>query len=84
METAKPRPEAEYVMCHCENNFTANIPLEDLLSDDASMLAYKYQDRPLEPDHGYPLRMFLPQRTLVKFRKAFRMFRAVPNDWRRL
>jgi len=31
-----------------------------MLADENAMLAYKYDDKPLEPDHGYPLRLFVP------------------------
>ncbi|MBI5955138.1 MAG: molybdopterin-dependent oxidoreductase, partial [Chloroflexi bacterium] len=31
-----------------------------MLKDENAMLAYKYGDKPLEPDHGYPLRLFVP------------------------
>lgn len=80
LETTRPRPEAMFVMCHCEYNFTTNIPLEDLNADDAAMLAYKYDDKPLEPDHGYPLRMFLPHLYFWKSAKWLRGIEFIPSD----
>ena len=51
----RPKPEAKFVMQHCEYGFTVNVPVEVALSD-AFLLATHYDGRPLEPDHGYPLR----------------------------
>jgi DMSO/TMAO reductase YedYZ molybdopterin-dependent catalytic subunit len=49
------KPEARYVMQHCEYGFTVNAPLEVVLSD-VFLLATHYNGQPLELDHGYPLR----------------------------
>jgi DMSO/TMAO reductase YedYZ molybdopterin-dependent catalytic subunit len=49
------KPEAKFVMQHCEYGFTVNVPLEVALSD-VFMMATHYDGQPLEPDHGYPLR----------------------------
>ena len=51
----KPRPEAKFILQHCEYGFTVNVPLEVALSD-VFLLATHYDGKPLEPDHGYPLR----------------------------
>jgi DMSO/TMAO reductase YedYZ molybdopterin-dependent catalytic subunit len=59
-------------MAHCENDFTANVPLEELLSDEAAMLAFKYDGKPLEPDHGYPLRLLVPHLYFWKSAKWLR------------
>ena len=49
------KPEARFVMQHCEYGFTVNAPLSVILSD-VFLLATHYNGQPLEPDHGYPLR----------------------------
>jgi hypothetical protein len=46
-------------MAHCEQGFTANIPLEVLMDDDV-LLAYRFEGKELEPEHGYPLRLLVP------------------------
>ncbi len=51
----RPRPEAHFVMQHCEHGFTVNIPLEVALAENF-LLATHYAGAPLTPDHGYPLR----------------------------
>ncbi len=51
----KIKPEAKFMMQHCEYGFTVNVPIEVALSD-VFLLATHFNGQPLEPDHGYPLR----------------------------
>jgi DMSO/TMAO reductase YedYZ molybdopterin-dependent catalytic subunit len=48
-------PSACYVMQHCENGFTANLPIEVALAENF-LMAMKYNNVPLTPEHGFPLR----------------------------
>lgn len=64
-------PRATHVMAHCEHDFTTNIAL-DVLDDDDTMLAYQYGGEPLEPDHGYPLRLLAPKKYFWKSAKWLR------------
>ncbi len=80
METARPKPEAHYIMAHCEFDFTTNIPLDELLNDENVLLAYKYDDKPLEPDHGYPLRLLVPHLYFWKSAKWLRGIEFMAND----
>ena len=64
----QPKPEARYVMQHCEFGFTANLPLEVALADNF-LLATHYNGQPLTPEHGFPLRGvvgFIPEREDLK------------------
>lgn len=51
----KPKPEAQFIMQHCEYGFTVNVPLEVALGDQF-LLATHFDGKPLDPEHGYPLR----------------------------
>ena len=51
----KLKPEAQFLMQHCEHDFTVNLPLEVALADNF-LLATHFNGEPLTPDHGYPLR----------------------------
>lgn len=51
----KLKPAALFVVEHAEFGFTTNLPLEVVLSDNF-LLATHYNDQPISPDHGYPLR----------------------------
>jgi DMSO/TMAO reductase YedYZ molybdopterin-dependent catalytic subunit len=53
-------PSAKYVIQHAEYGFTANLPIEIVLSD-AFLVATHYDGKPLTPDHGYPLRGIIGQ-----------------------
>lgn len=65
------KPTAKYVIAHCEYDYTTNLPLELMLDDDV-MLAYKFDGKPLEPDHGFPLRTLVPKRYFWKSAKWLR------------
>ena len=51
---------AEDVFRNGENvGFGASIPIEKAMTDDV-LLAYEMNDQPLEPAHGYPIRVVVP------------------------
>ena len=75
----KIRPEATHVMAHCEYGFTTNIGL-DVLDDDDTMLAFAYDGKPLEPDHGYPLRLLVPKKYFCKSAKWLRGLEFMAGD----
>jgi DMSO/TMAO reductase YedYZ molybdopterin-dependent catalytic subunit len=51
----RPRPTARYLLQHCEYGFTVNVPLEVAYAPNF-LLATHFDGKPLEADHGYPLR----------------------------
>jgi DMSO/TMAO reductase YedYZ molybdopterin-dependent catalytic subunit len=51
----KPKPEARFIMQHCEYGFTVNVPIELALGDQFIM-ATQFNGQPLDAEHGYPLR----------------------------
>lgn len=65
------KPEATHVMVHCDYNYTTNLAL-DILDDDDAMLAYLYEGEPLEPAHGYPMRLLVPKKYFWKSAKWMR------------
>ena len=73
------KPEATHVMAHCEYGFTANVAL-DVLDDDDTMLAFQYDDKPLEPEHGYPLRLLVPKKYFWKSAKWLRALEFMAQD----
>ncbi len=64
-------PAAKFVIVHAEAGYTTNLPLDVLLDDDV-LLAWKYNGAPLEPEHGYPLRLVVPKRYFWKSAKWVR------------
>ena len=55
------KPTANFVIQHCEEGYTTNTPLELILSDNM-LMATHYDGKPLDLDHGYPLRMVIAAR----------------------
>lgn len=51
----KPKPEAKFVIQHCEYGYTTNTPIEYILQDNF-LLATHFDGQPLTAEHGYPLR----------------------------
>lgn len=51
---------ARFVMVHCYGGYSTNLPLADLLEQNV-LLAYRHDGKPLEPDHGGPLRLVVPK-----------------------
>ena len=52
----KLKPTARFVIEHCEYGFTTNLDLAHFMKP-TTLLAVEYDGRPLDPDHGYPLRV---------------------------
>ena len=53
------RPAAKYVMVLAEQGYTSNVPLADLLRP-TTLFALKHNGEPLPADHGYPVRLVVP------------------------
>ena len=79
LELAQVRPNATHVVAHSEQGYTANLPL-DVLDDDDVLLADTYDGQPLEPEHGYPLRLFVPKRYFWKSAKWLRGLEFLDHD----
>ena len=79
IERAKPKPEARFVMCHSEAGFTTNVPLNDFTQDDC-ILAYQWDNKELDPDHGGPLRGLVPRLYLWKSAKWIRAIELRATD----
>lgn len=73
-ELAKPLKKARYVTIVADGDYTTSLPLEDLLDDDV-LLAYRFDDKPLEPKHGGPLRLVVPKKYAYKSAKWVRKLR---------
>jgi len=70
-EVAQPRPGVRFVIFHAEYGFTSNVPLAVAL-DPAALLAWNFDGKPLEAEHGYPLRAVVPGRYFWKSAKWLR------------
>jgi DMSO/TMAO reductase YedYZ molybdopterin-dependent catalytic subunit len=73
------KPTAKFVIAHCDGGYTTNTPLDIMLDDDV-LLAYRFGGRPLEPDHGFPMRTLVPKRYFWKSAKWVRAIEFSPVD----
>jgi len=71
LDEVRPLPECTHVVSHGENGYTANVPLEALRAPDV-LLAHRFGGRPLEPVHGAPVRLMIPQLYFWKSTKWLR------------
>jgi DMSO/TMAO reductase YedYZ molybdopterin-dependent catalytic subunit len=78
-EKARPKPEARFVMVLSENNYTTNLPLEDLMADDV-IFADRHAPEPLDATHGAPLRLVVPHLYAWKSAKWVRGLNFIAED----
>jgi DMSO/TMAO reductase YedYZ molybdopterin-dependent catalytic subunit len=79
LDRAGVRPAATHVMAYSDGGYTTNVPL-DLLRDDDVLLAHTFDGKPLEADHGAPLRLLVPKRYFWKSAKFLRKLELMSAD----
>jgi DMSO/TMAO reductase YedYZ molybdopterin-dependent catalytic subunit len=68
---AEIEPRARFATAHSYGGYTTNLPLTDLLNNQA-FVAWEYDGAPLEPAHGGPARLVVPHLYLWKSAKWVR------------
>jgi DMSO/TMAO reductase YedYZ molybdopterin-dependent catalytic subunit len=80
----KVKPEATHAMIHAEQGFTTNLALEDLTLPNV-LFAHRADGKPLEAQHGGPVRLVVPHLYFWKSAKWVRgvelMNRDRPGFW---
>ena len=66
-----PKPSACFAIAHAEQGFTANVPLA-AIEDEKALVVYEADGAPLTPDHGWPVRLFVPSKYFWKSAKWLR------------
>jgi len=59
LAAAEIDPRARYATAHSYGGYTTNLPLTDLLNNQA-FVAWQFDGAPLEPAHGGPARLVVP------------------------
>lgn len=62
-----------------DSNWTTNVPIEDFLAPDA-LFAWLHDGQPLQPDHGGPVRLIIPQLYAWKSAKWVKDITFLKND----
>ena len=70
---------ATHVLVSASHGFTANLPVEDFLRE-GNLFAHTYEGGPLDPEHGYPLRLIVPHLYFWKSVKWVRGFSLMDAD----
>ncbi|MFN3534731.1 MAG: molybdopterin-dependent oxidoreductase, partial [Desulfatiglandales bacterium] len=65
LKRTEPKKEAKFAFFRCYDGYTTNLPLEVLMDEDV-ILAYELEEKPLPPEHGFPLRLVVPKRYAYK------------------
>ena len=63
---AKPNDKARYLFIKSGDGFYETVDLDLIAADSRIMLAYDWDGHPLPIDHGFPLRIWLPDRFGMK------------------
>ncbi len=74
-----PHPSATHVLVGAYHGFTANLPIDDLLRP-GNLLAHTFDGQPLEPEHGWPLRLVVPHLYFWKSVKWVTGFTLIDRD----
>ena len=62
----QPLPNAKYLLIKSGDGFFETVALDLIASDERIMLCYAWDGEPLPFDHGFPLRIWLPDRYGMK------------------
>lgn len=79
MKLVEPKPEAHFAVVRGENGYTTNLLVSDLMMP-TTIFAMKHDGEPLAPEHGYPLRLVVPQLYFWKSVKWVRGFTLMAQD----
>lgn len=70
---------ASHIMGHAEFGYTANVPLADATRDE-SIVSWEFDGKPLEPIHGGPVRLVVPNLYFWKSPKWLRGLEVRESD----
>ncbi|MCF0070793.1 molybdopterin-dependent oxidoreductase [Dyadobacter sp. CY261] len=74
-----PKSTATHVLCHGYDKYTTNLSLEEALKEDV-LLVHTADGKPLEKDHGGPVRMITPQLYAWKGSKWISRIQFLPKN----
>lgn len=75
----RPKPEAKFVVQHSHDGYTTNVPIE-FFADEQTLLASKWEGKPISSEHGGPVRLVLPRLYLWKSAKWLRRLEFINRD----
>jgi DMSO/TMAO reductase YedYZ molybdopterin-dependent catalytic subunit len=79
LAACRPREAARFVVLQSYDGYTTNLPLEDFAAEDA-LLAHSWSGKPLEQEHGGPVRLVVPHLYFWKSAKWLQRIEFVAED----
>ena len=79
IERARPLPDAGFLLAESVGGYTTNLPL-DAVRDHPALIAHEADGTPLDPEHGGPLRLFVPHLYLWKSAKWIQRLELLDHD----
>ncbi len=81
LQHAELERKAAFVLAYSYGGYTTNLPLADFFNGQA-FIAYRYDDKPLAPEHGGPARLVVPHLYFWKSAKWIQGLRFLENEER--
>jgi DMSO/TMAO reductase YedYZ molybdopterin-dependent catalytic subunit len=79
LEQVELDPRVQFVTAFSHEGYTTNLPLAEIKGGKA-FIAYKYEGKPLEPEHGGPARLVVPHLYFWKSAKWVARLRFMEKD----
>jgi DMSO/TMAO reductase YedYZ molybdopterin-dependent catalytic subunit len=79
LQNAQIDAGAAYVMAFSDGEYTTNVPLAEMINGQA-FVAYEFDGKPLEAEHGGPARLVVPHLYFWKSAKWVRGLRFMDHD----
>lgn len=80
LEEVGPQASATHLRIHSVDDFFEIVPLENVMADERIMLTYAWDGLPLPPEHGFPLRIYIPDRYGMKQPKWIESIELIDHD----
>lgn len=76
----QPLPNATHLRIRSVDDFHETVALDQVRADPRIMLTYAWDGLPLPAEHGFPLRIYIPDRYGMKQPKWIRSIEAIDHD----
>ncbi|UCB47244.1 MAG: molybdopterin-dependent oxidoreductase [Spirochaetota bacterium] len=81
LDMIEPKEDSKEVVFRCYDGYSTSITLDEARREGV-LLAYKMNGQTLSPDHGYPLRLVVPEKYGMKWPKWIREIEIVDYDYK--
>src|SRR5689334_18572343 len=79
LTACQPKDDARFVVLHSYDGYTTNLALDDFAAEDA-LLAHSWSGKPLDVEHGGPVRLVVPHLYFWKSAKWLQAIEFLTED----